>query len=72
MLCCNSEIELKRREDSWELDWMIQKKSRRSMYRMDHHPAELMHGGSAGMKGNELAYWIDGNYHHHVYKFWRQ
>ena len=45
------------------------KKSRRSMYRMDHHPAELMHGGSAGMKGNELAYWIDGNYHHHVYKF---
>ncbi len=48
------------------------KKSRRSMYRMDHHPAELMHGGSAGMKGNELAYWIDGNYHHHVYKFWGQ
>ena len=41
------------------------------MDRMDHHPAAPNHGGSSGKKDGELAYWVDGSYHHHVMK-WNQ
>ena len=44
----------------------VEDAKRRFMYRMDHHPAAPSHGGAAGKKANELAYWVDGSYHHHV------
>ena len=42
----------------------VEDTKRRFMYRMDHHPAAPNHGGKNGLKANELAYWVDGSYHH--------
>lgn len=36
----------------------------RQMYRIDHHPEEKGHGGQGGQQGKELAYWVQGPYHH--------
>ena len=49
----------------------LEDSKRRFMYRMDHHPAASGHGGASGRQGKELAYWVDGDFHHHVMR-WNQ